>query len=65
MNYWLLEKNENGLPVYIHKENYKTTADPWDAKRFKTTEDALSYVKTESLLGQGYNPVEHGFAEES
>lgn len=60
--YWLLEKKENGLLVYIHQDNYKTTNDPWQAKRFQTKEDVQSYLKTESLVGQGFEPAEHGFA---
>jgi hypothetical protein len=42
----------NGAPIYIHKENYRTTIDPYMAKRFNSKDDALVYMK------------EHGFMEE-
>lgn len=63
--YWLLEKKENGLLVYIHQDNYKMTNDPWQAKRFQTKEEAQAYIETESLVGQGFEPIEHGFDSET
>lgn len=64
-SYWLLEKKENDLLVYIHRDNYKTTNDSWQAKRFQTKENAQSYLETESLIEQGFNPIEHLFYETS
>jgi len=61
--HWLLENTESGLPVYIHKEQYTTTTDPWMAKRFSSKEEAAQYLVTESLSDQGYCPVEHGFCK--
>lgn len=59
--FFLLEKIVNGRPLYIHKENYRTTNDPWQAQRFPSESSAMEYVSKESLVGQGYIPVVHGF----
>ena len=62
--FWLLEASLNGTPIYIHKENYRTTIDPYMAKRFNFKDDALVYMKEQSLDDQSYTPIEHGFMEE-
>jgi hypothetical protein len=34
------------------------------AKRFNSKDDALVYMKEQSLDDQSYTPIEHGFMEE-